>query len=56
VRRSTIGIALRRFGAIGGGRGVAFVQRSRKEEQQVIKEREREREREKERKQNQSKH
>jgi hypothetical protein len=47
VRRSTIGIALRRFGAIGGGRGVAFVQRSRKKEQQVIKEREREREREK---------
>jgi hypothetical protein len=44
VRRSTIGIALRRFGAIGGGRGVAFVQQSRIEERERERERERKRE------------
>jgi hypothetical protein len=45
VRRSTIGIALGWFGAIGGGRGVAFVQRSRRKSNRW-QEKEREKERE----------
>jgi hypothetical protein len=45
VRRSTIGIALGQFGAIGGGRGVAFVQRSRRKSNRWQEKRERKSER-----------
>jgi hypothetical protein len=54
VRRSTIGIALRQFGAIGGGRGVAFVQRSRRSVTGGKGRRERKREKEREREKTES--